>query len=260
MSVAAISMVRDEADIVAVTVAHMLTQVDHVIVADNGSTDGTRDLLADLDVEVIDDPERGYYQSRKMTALADLARTAGHDWVVPFDADEVWYSPFGRIADVLGGIGPQWLAAPATLFDHVPTGIDSDDTDPVRRIAWRRVEPGALPKVAARLRDDLVIEQGNHAATFDGGTTSFVGQLVIRHFPYRSAEQFVRKARNGAEAYAATDLPWSAGQHWRQYGQLLEAYGREALEDVFRTWFWSPDPNGDESLIRDPAMSAVLWT
>lgn len=257
MSVAAISMVRDEADIVATTVAHMLTQVDHVIVADNGSIDGTRDLLADLDVEVIDDPEQGYYQSRKMTALAARARAAGHEWVVPFDADELWYSPFGRLADVLGTIGPQWLAAPALLYDHVPSGIDPDDPDPVRRIEWRRIEPAALPKVAARLRDDLVIEQGNHAATFDGGTTSFSGQLVVRHFPYRSAEQFIRKARNGAQAYAATDLPWSAGQHWREYGQLLEAHGPEALKDVFRTWFWSPNPRADQTLLRDPAVAAM---
>jgi hypothetical protein len=119
------------------------------------------------------------------------------------------------------------------------------------------VEPGALPKVAARLRDDLVIEQGNHAATFDGGTTSFPGQLVVRHFPYRSAEQFVRKARNGAEAYAATDLPFSAGQHWREYGQLLDQGGPEVLEDVFRTWFWKADPTRNPELIRDPAMAAV---
>lgn len=257
MTVCAIAMVRDEADIVGATVAHMLTQVDHVIVADNGSVDGTRDILAGLPVELIDDPERGYYQSRKMTALAARAREAGHEWVVPFDADEVWYSPFGRIADILGGIASQWLAAPATLYDHVSSGIDADDPDPVRRIEWRRTEPGALPKVAARLRDDLVIEQGNHAATFDGGTTSFPGQLVVRHFPYRSAEQFVRKARNGAEAYAATDLPWPAGQHWREYGQLLEAHGQEALEDVFRTWFWSPDPRMDPAMVRDPAMAAV---
>jgi glycosyltransferase involved in cell wall biosynthesis len=132
VSVAAIAMVRDEADIVGSTVAHMLTQVDHVIVADNGSVDGTRDILASLDVELVDDPERGYYQSRKMTALAAQARAAGHDWVVPFDADEVWYSPFGRIADVLDGIGVQWLAAPASLYDHVPAGWS-----PGRSPRWR---------------------------------------------------------------------------------------------------------------------------
>jgi hypothetical protein len=42
MTVVAVSMVRDEEDIVGATVAHMRSQVDHVIVADNLSTDRTR--------------------------------------------------------------------------------------------------------------------------------------------------------------------------------------------------------------------------
>ena len=75
----------------------------------------------------------------------------------------------------------------------------------------------------------------------------------IRRRPYRSAAQFVSKVRNGAAAYASTDLPITEGQHWRQYGQLLDAHGPEVVEDVFRTWFWVADPHADPSLILDPA-------
>src|SRR5258706_10050034 len=94
-------LVKDESDVIADTVAHLLSQVDEVIVADNLSTDGTRDLLETMPVTVIDDREVGYYQSAKMTKLARLALSHGHEWVVPCDADEVWYSLFGRLADVL---------------------------------------------------------------------------------------------------------------------------------------------------------------
>ena len=55
----------------------------------------------------------------------------------------------------------------------------------------------------------------------------------------------------GAAAYAATDLPEHQGQHWRDYGRLLESGGPDALADVFRAWFWQPHPTKD--LIRDPA-------
>lgn len=254
MSTVGISMVRDEVDIVAATVGHMLTQVDHVIVADNGSVDGTRDVLAGLGVEVIDDHEVGYYQSVKMTAIASRAMAAGFNWAVPFDADEVWYSQFGRIGDMLDALAPQWLTASATLYDHVATGADDpDETNPVRRIGWRRHDPAPLPKVAVCLRDDLVIEQGNHSATYLGGATAYTGHLVVRHFPYRSPEQFVSKARNGAQAYAATDLPESAGKHWRDYGQLLASGGPQVLHDVFHQWFHVGDPTADTSLIYDPA-------
>lgn len=103
-----VAVVKDEADIIEPTIRHMATQVDGIIVADNRSTDGTRQILdrlaGELPVTVVDDPEVGYYQSRKTTDMLHLARAAGAEWCVPFDADEIAYSPFGRIADVLPAV------------------------------------------------------------------------------------------------------------------------------------------------------------
>lgn len=254
MTTFAIAMVRDEADIIEHTIGKMLDQVDEIIVADNNSTDGTREILDALPVMVVDDPEVGYHQSRKMTRLAHLAAEKGATWVVPFDSDEVWYSPFhGRIADLVEGLAPQWLTAEAQLFDHVATAKDPDEPNPLLRLGWRRRDPGPLGKVACRIRDDLVINQGNHSATYSGGTTRFTDHLVIRHFPYRSGEQMIRKAINGAEAYAATDLPAEQGDHWRKYGALIESRGEEAfVDEVYKKWFYSADPEHDPTLIYDP--------
>lgn len=255
MTVFGVSMVKDEADIIETIIRHSITQVDALIVADNGSTDGTRDILADLakdlPLTVIDDPEIGYFQSRKMTALANLAREQGADWVVPFDADEWWYSPFGRIADILNGIPAQWLIASATLYDHVSTALDPDETDPTKRIRYRRLNPAPIPKVAVRCLDNLIIDQGNHGATYGFRPAALPGRLVIRHFPYRSAEQFISKVRNGAKAYSASDLPESAGAHWRGYGRILADSGEEVCAEIFRTWFWQPDAT---DLIFDPVV------
>lgn len=249
--VAAVAMVKDELDIIEAVLYRMAREVDFLIVSDNGSTDGTRELLesleSDLELIVLDDPEPGYYQSEKVSRLAEVAHDRGAEWVIPFDADERWYSPFGRIADVLADRSE--AIATATLYNHVPTAQDPAVDDPIARTEWRRREPGVLPKVACRPRPRVRIYQGNHGADY-GGTVD--GLLVVRHFPYRSVEQFERKVRNGAAAYAATDLPEDHGKHWRDYGQLLESGGPGALGDVFRAWFWSQDPSGDATLICDP--------
>lgn len=240
-------MVRDEEDIVGDTVAHMLTQVDHVIVADNRSVDGTRKILDSLDITVVDDPEVAYYQSQKMTALAHRARVEfGADWVVPFDADEWWVHPDGRIGDVLEGC-TAWAVMEAELFDHVATGEDPSGR-PIEAMGWRRAAAAPLPKVACRTGADLVIHQGNHSVEYSAPHVSTNG-LVVHHFPYRSADQFARKAANGGEAYAATDLANEVGKHWRDYSRLTEGDRR----DVFRRWFWMPEADG--TLIYDPVGS-----
>lgn len=255
MVVAGIAMVKNEIDVIKTVIPHMLTQVDFCLVADNGSTDGTFEYLeehasveARLHLLVDDDP--AYYQSRKMTALAFQARDLGGSWVVPFDADEIWYSPFGTIAEVLAG-QPHHLVATAKLYDHVRTGLDVGHGIP--DIGWRRRDAVPLKKVACQVRDGLVIEQGNHGAGYDFIPEPIDGLLVVRHFPYRSREQMVRKAVQGGAALQLTDLPEASGAHWRGYSRLVQGGGEETLFGVFDDYFYVEDPTADPSLIFDPA-------
>lgn len=261
MSTCAVMLVKDEADIIETTIRHLAAHVDEILVADNLSTDGTPEIigaLADegLPVRLSVDEEPAYYQAQKTTALAQRALELGHRWVIPCDADEIWYAPEGRtLRDWLDAIGREHQFVKAAIYNHVATVDDDDDTpDPVARIQWRQRVPLDIRwgKVACRLRPDLEIHQGNHSAS-----TTAVGAtghgLELRHFPYRSAEQFIRKAINGYAAYKATDLDESIGQHWRVYGRTIEEHGEEAGRSWFYDAFWSSDPHGDDSLVHDPA-------
>lgn len=254
MTTVGISMVRDEDDIIGFTLTHMLYQVDHVVIADNLSRDATREVLERVArfypgrVTIVDDYDPAHVQSAKMTALAERAHLDhGADWIVPFDADEFWYSAFGRIGDILDAVdGDQWLTVHADLYDHVTTDVDDpDDENPLTRIRWRKVIANPLPKVACRWRDDMVIGEGNHGATYNGGATKHQARLVIRHYPCRSAEQFVRKVRNGSAALRAAgdSVTADTGAHWRQWGNILEAHGEQAVVDIYRTWYHRRAPH-----------------
>jgi len=255
MSVALVSMVRDEVDIVEAFVRHSAAQVDALIVADNLSSDGTREILDELSRElpltVVDDPDPAYYQSMKMTQLGRQALAAGHSWSVFADADEIWYvadDPDRRIADYLDGLAPDLQIVCATLFNHIPSsGDDPNETNPFKRIGWRKREPAPLPKVCCRLHPFLSIDAGNHSARYRGRALRSPG-LALRHFSWRTAPQYAHKIKIGRAAYAATNLPEDIGVHWRMW----EGASDEQIEEHFRTWFWSEFPRKD-GLIYDPA-------
>ena len=254
MTTFGVTMVRDEADVIAGTLRHLAGEVDHLIVADNGSVDGTREILAqlvdELPLTVFDDRDLAYYQSAKVSALADRAAAMGAVWVVPFDADELWLADRGRIRDVLAGLDAYDVAI-APLYNHFCTAIDPFGSDPFRTMVWRQPRAAPLVKVAFRWRPGAIVHQGNHGVTLPGGCQVLTA-LEVRHFPARSPQQFSRKGANGAQAYRATDLPETEGAHWRGYGHLIDRFGPHALEDVFRQHWWYYSPV-DAGLVYDPA-------
>src|SRR5262245_40129378 len=102
----AITMVRDEEDIIEESIVHLLRQgVDRVLVADNLSNDRTRPILESLGrtlpVHVTSDPIHPYWQGEKMSLLARAATRFGASWIVPFDADELWHGLDGTVRETL---------------------------------------------------------------------------------------------------------------------------------------------------------------
>ena len=99
-------VVRDAVDLVRVNALHHFEAgLERLLVIDNGSRDGTgellRELALELPLEVESDP--GPFRQADLTnRLAFEARHAGADWVLPIDADEFFVAEAGLPA-VVGG-------------------------------------------------------------------------------------------------------------------------------------------------------------
>ncbi len=245
MTVIGITMCRDEQDIIGYTVMHLFAEgVDHVIVSDNMSSDATRQILEGLaedgaPLTILEDLEPGYYQDAKMTRLAGLACEMGAEWVLPFDADELWYADNGTVAAALAECPADVVRAQG--WDHIATDGDVPVRNPYKRITKRRTIPQKLPKVAFRALPGASLHMGNHDVNRPGDRVD--GVLSLRHFQYRSLSQLTSKVRNGRDAYEASNLHPTYGQHWRTLGALTDA-------DLDAHWH---DLCSEQGLIDDPA-------
>jgi glycosyltransferase involved in cell wall biosynthesis len=218
----AVTMVKNEQDVIGFVIPHLFAQgIEGVIVADNLSTDRTRSILDDLaaqyPVTVLDDNEVAHFQSKKVTRLVHMARECGASWVVPFDADELWVSPQGRLADVMMASDDADVLVGAWL-DHyrVPCLRGS----PFAKMPLRARNPSGYKKVAVRPLAGLRIQHGNHEAYGVESLRVVSDRIVVHHYRYRSFRHFVAKSRKGKAALdAAGDaIPAGIGAHWRHHG------------------------------------------
>lgn len=219
-------LVRDEADVVAAMIEHHLAAgVDLVIATDNGSVDGTVEILeAYRDAGVLElhhEPAQDYEQGRWVTRMARRAAELGADWVINADADEFFWPASGSLKDVLGAVGPE--------FGAVEMRRDNLVADPrvdggwVHRLVVRdtaSLSPRGTrigPKTCHRGDPDVTVEQGNHAVSGPRLGPMTTAGLDILHVPDRGYDQYQRKIANGGAAYAAnTRLAAGVGWHWRE--------------------------------------------
>jgi hypothetical protein len=269
MRVVAISCVKNELDIIEAFVRHTLAGVDRLIVLDNGSTDGTRQILGQLQAEglslsVVDDTSPGHYQSLRMTALMrDHALEKHHaDWILPLDADEFLVG--SDLQSVLAAGAAPARALGLIWKSYVPDSSDDpNEINPVRRIRYRlRCEARQTVKVVVpatlAIVPGVILDQGNHQVR---ATTGIVSPVLtetefLAHFPGRSADQLAMKVAVKHVQYlgmADRDPEW--GCHYRSMVARLRADPigfAEAFRDMTLRYNLTDNDSFDPEVIADP--------
>lgn len=285
MNLWAIAMAKDEGDIVYDTLCHLAAnEVDGIIIADNLSKDNTREQIEkaaryiknikpNLNLIILEDNVIAYEQSDKMTALAHKARENGANWIIPFDVDEIWFSPNSTLKKALIDIDNQGYDIYRSLYtNHSITVYDEQNISPFKSMIYKWNLPTNHKSCFKFRQNDsrVKISNGNHFVQHNGwdigrnvkvaiddyGSDRVVfgpKTVQIRHFQWRSLDQFIRKILKSYESCKALESNSDLynGAAWAEHFKIYEKDGIEGLKQYYYANILVGEDLGQ--LIKDPA-------
>ena len=241
---------RDEADILESMLRFHLAQgVDRIIATDNGSVDGSLEILQRFErrgqLTLLQEPEHTHDQAVWVTRMARMAAGIGADWVINSDADEFWWAQHGNLNSTLAQLPNSVEGVLVERTNFLPPPRNADDERPFyqRQTLRERVSHNSLgkplpPKLIHRGDPDIEVTDGNHNVLRDGrGITSIRDAgIEILHVPVRSYEQLERKIRQGAEALQRNQrVGPGVGDSWHKiYNKHLRQGSLQAYYDSLR--------------------------
>ena len=240
--------------------------LQEIIVVDNASTDGTRDLLAERypQITVLRMP-KNLGAAGAWAAGLSYAAEKQHDWIWTFDDDSV--PDAGMLKSLLGGLETSGSEQPNIgMLAPLPVHKETKTSYPpicwnkgfVKALEWQMKQPVWFADMTiasgSMVRRDVVEKVGLPRADFFMDVFDFEYCLRIRGYGYKIAvvneAEFGHEIGNGREI----DLPgykrlWSDQPPWREY------YISRNL--TYMTWRLYPSSGAKRSVLRYLCVHAI---
>lgn len=247
-------LVRDEVDIILSFLKyHSKMGVDLILATDNGSIDGTTDVLKSFEgtgkIKIFHEPSRNYLQDIWVTEMARRAYSDYNaDWVINGDADEFFIPRSGNIKDTLAQVNNTDILV-VNRHDFVPIIRPEILAPPIEMtyrkkisLEWVSGKP-ITPKTIHRGFPDVIIGRGAHNVSSKyAKNISLLPKIETFHYPIRSFKQFKSKVDHVGSGRRKNKLSSSRYSCW--YPLLQEG----KLEDVYQEYLFD-DKRIEQSLI-----------
>lgn len=245
--IAAVSMVKDECDIIELFVKINSRSFDHIYIVDHNSQDGTLDILMTLigqgyPITVQRFEPTDFVQASIITHLAHQAAATGRfKYIVPLDADEFLSREQSDLVEIFdreigdSGCGQlRWLTYGPLSASYNQSAAPLHELFRARSHETQQRHKIVITNEVAR---NCLIGDGNHAVRSNRESEWLDGPVLsipLQHVPIRSADQIMAKALIGSMTMSIKK--WrGAGEarHWDDLTDKLVANGYQlTLDDL----------------------------
>lgn len=262
-----ITMVKNEVDIIEVFIRYNLNYLDKMVILDNGSTDGTTEIILKLvneglPIDLVFDHNPAYVQSEIITNLMyDVIRKYDPTFILPLDVDEFLTSYKEKDVRKIIKQLPTDAVTYIEWVTYVPT--EKDDSDQInilhrinhtRKVQFNYDKKIIIP-ISIVKNNSVVIKQGSHDLEENEKISwkkNIIDTLNLAHYPVRSVEQMKSKYLVGWLANLAR--PKQVLFDWYYYFNMIKSGKNFDMKDLtnLALYYDVIDKNNKIGIIKNP--------